>query len=216
MLHNVFTRVLSRSLNYSSYFYSNLREDLCCFVFPLEWQNLFLFLIQMKRQTRREQSCIEIKCDSKIFCNSFFCYFSSFRCSLSLFFTLFFQLEHGERLKEQTVILNVFSLFFTWTSLFLFAFQLMLQGKVPRPTTQPHYINIKKIACWPSVLHGDYLYLYAAFATSFCGTSAQKKGLVEVALLCNLHHKTAANMLFFKWFLLHSNLTSAYHFFRNW
>lgn len=52
VLHNVLTRALNKSLDYSSYFYRQLlRRFLFCFVLFSLWSGwiLFLFLIQMKR-----------------------------------------------------------------------------------------------------------------------------------------------------------------------
>ena len=153
VLHNILTWTLTKSLDYNNYFYRQLLRKflfcfvLFCFVFPLEWLNsVLIFGNRWKDKKWREQSYIEMKYDSKILCNSFFWYCSSFRCSLSLFFTLCLQSERCERLREQRIILNVFP-FFTWTSLFLSAIQLMSQEKVLRPTTQPHDINTEKTSC---------------------------------------------------------------------
>lgn len=80
------------------------------FGFPFGVAEHFLFLIQLKRWNR-EQSYTEMKYDSKILCNSSFWYCFSFRCSLTLFFTLSFRSEHREILRTQRTSLNVFPFF---------------------------------------------------------------------------------------------------------
>lgn len=114
MLHNILTWAQNIYLEYSSYFYRQLLRRfliLFCFVFPLEWPSTSYFWYRWKGGTQKEQSYTEMKHDSKILCNSFFWYCSSFRCSLSLFFTLCFWSEHRETLRKQTISLNAFSLF---------------------------------------------------------------------------------------------------------
>lgn len=114
MLHNVLTKALTKSLDYSSYFYRQLLRVLVsfvlfCFVFPLEWLNsVLIFDTDEKIEHGENKVTLKWNMTQKPFVILSFWYCSSFRCSLCLFFTLCLQSEHCERLREQKTSHNVF------------------------------------------------------------------------------------------------------------
>lgn len=61
VLHNVLTRALNKSLDYSSYFYRQLlRRFLFCFVFPLEWLN-FVLIFDTDETMEQGQNKVTLK-----------------------------------------------------------------------------------------------------------------------------------------------------------